>query len=495
MKKLLVVVVLLAAVLLLAPFGIGKMAEARLNHGLDKMLEQAPYLVVSERKWTGGWFKSRQELTVELAPAFVAMMGASIDDALKHGAKPDDAEDADEDADGETDEAAAAAEAAREAAEKIRGLRLKVYNDVLHGPVLGTAGFGFARVDSTIDLPPEALEKIREVFGPKPALEMRTRIGFFGGGTTFLTSEGRKLNTADEIDVRYDTFKLAMGYDRDFNSYDLDGKLPKLEITGEGNELLFDSFTIGGDGKRVRNEIYDGDVEFRVKKISYKDGNTGNNVVIKDAHYNVEMDVDGDFVSIGAEIGSGAIENAALSAIGLDIKAIHYDFSLRRLHIDPMDKITLAMRDIYTLNPENNSPEAVEAAIIAPMKENAAELLRHDPEFSVDKVGFVTSDGKAILEGLVKFVGVTPEDFEVPGGLGLIPKIDADLTLEVALKLVEKVPNGAMMAGAGVSAGYLERDGDKYVCRIQFRNGELLLNGKPQPIPGLGAPGGMPGGE
>src|SRR5687767_4801784 len=74
MKKIVVVVVVLAAILLLAPYGVGKLAEKRMNHGLDKIVEQAPYLVIAERKWTGGWFKSRQEVTFELAGPFADAM-------------------------------------------------------------------------------------------------------------------------------------------------------------------------------------------------------------------------------------------------------------------------------------------------------------------------------------------------------------------------------------------------------------------------------------
>ena len=42
MKKLGIIVVVLAVVLLVAPFGIGKIAEKRLNAGIDKAMEQVP---------------------------------------------------------------------------------------------------------------------------------------------------------------------------------------------------------------------------------------------------------------------------------------------------------------------------------------------------------------------------------------------------------------------------------------------------------------------
>ena len=59
MKKIVVVVVVLVALLLVAPWGVGKLAEKRLDHGLDKLVEAAPYLTVVERKYTHGLVQVR----------------------------------------------------------------------------------------------------------------------------------------------------------------------------------------------------------------------------------------------------------------------------------------------------------------------------------------------------------------------------------------------------------------------------------------------------
>ena len=71
MKKIVIVVVVLVALLVVAPWGVGRLAEKRLDHGLDKLVEAAPYLKVVERKWTGGWFKSEQVVTFEVSGAWV----------------------------------------------------------------------------------------------------------------------------------------------------------------------------------------------------------------------------------------------------------------------------------------------------------------------------------------------------------------------------------------------------------------------------------------
>jgi hypothetical protein len=170
----------------------------------------------------------------------------------------------------------------------------------------------------------------------------------------------------------------------------------------------------------------------------------------------------------------------------MDIKEIHYDFSLRRLHVPTLDKMAKAAREMYAA-PVLNAAD-VESAIFGPMKEHAGELLKHDPEFSFDRLGLVTADGEAVLKGVIKLVGATPEDFAGAGAMGLIGKLDADLLIEASTKLLEKLPNGATMVGGAVDSGYAKREGDKLVCKILFKKGELTVNGKPQGIPGLGGP-------
>jgi uncharacterized protein YdgA (DUF945 family) len=522
MKKLVVAVVILAVVLLVAPFGIGRLAEKRLNAGLDKLVEQAPYLVIAERKWTGGWFKSEQLVTIEMNDSFAKAVGgkalgeilakesaeadAALDaegtdqaaaDAVEADAAPTEseagAEDTAESATGEdaaTDESAEenAEDSADDGAEASKPFRFTVRNEVLHGPVLGLSGFGLARVDTHLDLDEETRAKIREIFGPKPAMEVRTRVGFLGGGTTTFSSEGRTIKPKDEdTEISYDTFKMSVGVSRKADSYDVDGKWPTLTVKDGGSEVfVMNDLTLDGDGERVFGELYDGEFAFKVKQIKVTDKDKGTAFGIDDIHYIVDSRTKDGFVTIGAKFGSGKVTSNELAATGIDIKEIHYDFSMRKLHAESLEKLAKAMRDMYATAAK--SEPGTEDAMFAPFKEHGLELLKHDPEFSLDRIGLVTAEGEGVIKGTVKFVGVTPEDLAAPGGMALIGKLDADITIEAAQKLVEKFPNGATMAGAAVDGGYAKREGDKLVCRITFKQGQLTVNGKPQAIPGLGGP-------
>jgi uncharacterized protein YdgA (DUF945 family) len=339
-----------------------------------------------------------------------------------------------------------------------------------------------------VDLPEKVRKEIAEVFGEKPAMTVRTRVGFFGGGTTTIASEGRKLNTKDEGDFTYETFKLSVGMGRHGDSYDVDGKWPGFLAKGkQGGSFSMSNLTIDGNGDRVLGDIYDGDFLIKIEEFKFQDNADAKPVVIEGVHYGGDATTKEDLMNLALKMGTGALKGIPqLQQFNVDVKEIHYDFSLRQLHVPTIDKMSQSYKQLYA-RPMIDAAEA-EKAIFGPFKEHAAELLKHDPELSLDRMGFVTADGEVVAKGVIKFVGATPEDFTGGAPMALIGKIDADFTIEAAQKVIEKFPNGATMAGAAVDSGYAKRDGDKLVCHITFKAGELLVNGKPQAIPGLGGP-------
>ncbi len=144
-----------------------------------------------------------------------------------------------------------------------------------------------------------------------------------------------------------------------------------------------------------------------------------------------------------------------------------------------------ALKAVYA-KPLTSTLEASEI-MFAPLKEHGMELLKYDPEFVIDRIGIVTPEGDGYIKGVIKLQGATADDFAT-GSMSLIGKIDADITIDVSEKMIQKFPNGSTGAGAAVDAGYAKREGDRLICKIVFADGELTVNGKPQAIPGLGGP-------
>lgn len=505
MKKSIVAAIVLVACLLLAPFGFGKLAEKRVNAGLDKFVEQAPFLVIKERTWQGGWFKSSQEVRFELSPAIMAlanpaamraatmqMQASEAEVTAAAGEAPAPEVEGAAPSEGESAEEAAAPEPAAPA--QVPGFTIR--NDIVHGPVLGSAGFGLARVDTEFVLPEEIAARISEYFGTEPALQVSSRVGFISGGSTTVTSPGRTIKAeVGDSELTYETAKLVMGYGKNLDTYDAEARMPRLEArSARGPGVLLTNMTLDADGKRAVGELYDGEFALEVEEL--KATNAGQDYIVEDLHYITDTRTTGGFTNIASRMGSGAVTAAPLAAFGLDIDEIHYDMSFRHLHSETLEKMVVGMRDFYLKLPAGGDAAAMSAALqtglLEPLKTHANVLLQHDPELGLDRIGFVTADGEGVIRGTVKLVGASAADFSPERAMGLLGKVELDLTIEIAQALASKIPNGAMYLGIAESQGFAVREGDKLVCRIQFKGGALTINGKAQPLPPGMVPGAAP---
>jgi len=492
MKKIVIAVVVLVALLVVAPWGIGKLAEKRIDHGLVQLTELAPYLKVVDNKYTTGWFKSEQVVTFE---AFGPWMKA-LNEVMKKGGDAAVAEQpeipasepAAESESGEVpppDAVPPTEDSAESPAIPELPLRFTVRNEILHGPVLGLSGLGIARVNSHIVLSDEVRKEIAKIFGPKDPLEVSTRVGFFGGGTTTFKSEGRTIKPEkDKVEITWETFKVAVGYSGNADNFDVDGKWPKFEVknTAENAYFVMTDMTIDGDAKRARGDLYDGNFTFGIDKLSAigKEAFELENLSLTEV-----IETKDDFTGVSIKMGTGELRAKELKDMGITLKEIHYDVGVRRLHTETLAKMVTEMKAIYG-QPLTNV-EALDKVMFAPFKEGGAELLKYDPEFYIDRIGIVTADGNGFIKGVVTLKGATADDFG-SGSMGLIGKIHADITIDLSEKMIQKFPNGSTGAGAMVDAGYAKREGDRLICKIVFDKGQLTVNGKPQAIPGLGGP-------
>ena len=160
---------------------------------------------------------------------------------------------------------------------------------------------------------------------------------------------------------------------------------------------------------------------------------------------------------------------------------------MRRLHDETLEKLMADIKAVYS-KPVATVAD-VEKVMLEPFKQRALELLRHDPEFVIDRIGIKTPEGEGYIKGVIRLKGVTDEVVQRASSAdpsALVSKIDADLTVEVANKLVEKIPNGNTGAGLAIDQGFAKREGEKLVSHVEYRNEELKINGKPLPIPGFG---------
>ncbi len=471
MKKITIIVLVLLVALVVAPWGIGRLAEKRVNAGFDRMVLEAPYLSIVERNWTQGWFRSEQQVTFELAgPWARAMNPATVLEDFKKA---------------KVEGEAASPDTPTEAA-PIPPIRFTIRNEILHGPVLWPASLGIARVNTKLDLGPEVRRKIMEIFGTDEPVRMSTRVGFLGGGTTRLYGDGRSIKFKDGAGtLAYDDYALDIGYSGSLDDIELDGSWPRFDISNpEGGKVVMDKATLTSTSERIQGDLYDTDFSFLIDTVRVIDVDKSE-AVVEGVHYVVDTGFDKEFMDVGAKLGTGHVKSKALEDLKLDVRETHYDFTVRRLHAGTLAKLSTEFKQMY------GKPVAtvadIDAVMMAPLKQYGLELLKHDPEFVFDQIGLSTPDGDGYIKGVVRLKGVTAQDLDL-GFMTLIGKLDVDISIEVAQKLVEKMPSGAASAGAAIDAGYLVRDGEKLVSHIEFKEGKLKVNGKAQGIPGLAGP-------
>lgn len=500
MKKIVVSAIVLVVVLVVAPWGIGRLAEQRVNSGLDQLVETAPYLSIVERKFTRGWFTSEQEVTFEVfGPWLRALNSKTVVEPIAK-AQPE-AQAAESPAATPPDEAAAAGSPDVVAgaappetpapAAPLSPLKFTVRNHIVHGPVLWFTALGVARVDSTLVIPESIRAELVKVFGEKPPLRVSTRVRFFGGGTTTFSGDARDLKLpGPDHSVSYDAFRFKLGYSAHLDDIDVAGDWPRVEIKDgtKGENFLLKGLALSGDSHRVRGDIYDGDFKFSIDQTRIV-GSDQEVTEVADLHYIVDTTIDDDFMDVALKFGAGAVKSKAIEQLGLSLKEVHYDFTMRRLHLETLEKMVAAIKASYA-KPVATAAD-VDAAMTQPMKEYGLELLKHDPEFVIDRFGGSTPDGDAYLKGIIKLKGVTGQDVAV-GAMGLIGKLDADLKFEMAQKLAKKIPNGEAGLATALDQGYAKLEGDQVVSRIEFKGGKLKVNGKEQGIPGLGGPPQLP---
>jgi uncharacterized protein YdgA (DUF945 family) len=432
MKRLAIVVAVFAVLLVAAPWGIGKVAQSRVNASLEQLVAAAPYLSIVERKYTPGWFRSEQEVTFA-----------------------------------------------------VLGPRFTVRNEILHGPVLWFSGFGIARVNSRVVLAEDLRRRMIDAIGTDEPLRMSTRIGFFGGRKTTLESEKRTVTLKQgATELSWEELAVSAAYSSDLDSIDITGRWPRVALRSleggpEGGEI--NDISMDGTSERIEGNLYDTDFALSFEKAKLVDA-AGKSLEIDDGRYEVGTTVEGDFVSIGIKAGSGAAKGRDLAMFGGDVEAVHYDFTFRRLHTQTMAQLMTAIKDSYSKPP---SPGVnTENAAFGPIKAQVMALFRHDPEFAIDRIGISTKDGDAYLTGVLRCRGVTQQDLEV-GGLGLLAKLEADLSFEAPLALINRIDGGPAWMSQMLDQGLLVRQGAKLVSHLEYAAGELKVNGKVQPIPGL----------
>lgn len=475
----------------------GKQAEDRLAEQY-KMLEGVPFVKVVKRDFQRGFSTSQETVTFEL----FGDMFRSMENAQKEAIANDP--------DAQQDPAAAAPR------EPMKPIQITVRSDIKHGPFAG-GSLAAAVVDSELVFDDKVKAELAKVFGDKKPLIARTVFNFGGGGNSTVTSPAFATTIPGDggsnAQVSWQGIKMNMDFASGMKSYNLSGEAPKLEVKDEGKgvHMVMSGLQMEGKQQRVFDDepmLYSGTQSFKIAQISFTgdpaSAKAGANkpVLVKNVAYDINMPLNGEFLDMVAKMGA-----ASVLVDNQDYGPVHYDISFKHLHARTTAKLYRTMMKLYS-DPAAMAKNPDPTKMLAPLAEPAMELVKHSPEFAIDRISFKSPQGEALVSGHVKLKDAKPEDFSNP--LMLLAKLDAgaDLSLPEALLAEmgaakaqteeEKQMQQQMFAAqleSFAGQGYVTRAGGLLKSKIVFSNGQLTVNGKPFNPMAMGGGAPMEGGE
>ncbi|MDR0441307.1 MAG: YdgA family protein [Candidatus Accumulibacter sp.] len=375
---------------------------------------------------------------------------------------------------------------------------------IRHGPLLDSGALGAGSAVTVIEFDEAIRQKVLEVFGGQPPLEIRTRYDFDGGGRFTIASPAFSVVLPDKTAERSatlsgDGLEITGEFTRGLEQYSLRGGAPRFEIAGmDGVRVMLTGLAIDADAQRLFPDeplLYIGPQRFSLARLEVDPGAAPealdddddekelSKLALTDISCYVQTEASGEFIDSLARISA-----AGLRIGEQDYGPAAYDFSMKHLHAR---KLAAFNREYMALFADQaKTPWNKER--LAPIQERIVAMLLDDPILSIDRIAFNTPDGEAKISASIRLIDARAEDFVRP--LLLAAKIDAAAELALPVPLVtalaasdaedetEALERSGMVEqviASLVEQGFATADGGIFHSRLTFLKGQLLLNDKP----------------
>jgi len=261
-----------------------------------------------------------------------------------------------------------------------------------------------------------------------------------------------------------------------------------------------------GDQQRIFDDIallYPGSQRMSIGEVAITVPESSRKpLIMKQLTYDIDLPLDGDYIDLIARFG---VDNLQLGkdAIG----PLHLDYSFKHLHARSLAEISQTFMGFYT-DPTllSGDGEALTAQLMPVLNEHGATILSNAPEFHIDRISFANANGESNLAARVKLTDLNLEE-AMANPFVLLSKLEAsgELSLqeEMILEMLRNPPGKEEMGLAELSPeeleaqtqmmsaqfrqqvamltdqGYLIREGKLLKSNVEFKAGQLLVNGKP----------------
>lgn len=427
---------------LLISWRLGFAIEKQINGQLDQAMARTPYLEVVTNTFRRGWFRSDQDLTLQLSPKLAAPGAAAIFSAP---------------------------------------IQIKIHNVIWHGPICGLTCVGLARVRTHLIFGAPLQGYLDSAFGSAEPLRIESRLSFGGGGAATLTSPAVKDTVLpDGAHISWGGLTFSSTFDAGYNAYSLQGSIPKIAFAGHnGSRVEFDDIDLAVNAKRALRTLFQGDSSMSVGRMSISDAKTGTAVlntlqvgyktVLNDGYMNFQY----------------ATRVGPISVSSVNFSEAHFDFALNHMETESLEQLTAAMRKV---NQDSSLPPAQRGMqMLAALKEPGIRFLSHEPRLDISRFSIASSGGAASLNGSMTANGIAASDFEAGADTkALIQKLNVDLDLSLDDGFLNGLPNGARLNAqlqAFAAQGLATHVNGKFHSKITFHQGMMSFDGKTFPRP------------
>ena len=434
--------------------------EEREQHSL----EQIPYITVVKRDYRRGVYTSTEDVTYTLSGAVLKTIRAA-----GHGEFADHAQ-------------------------------FTVRNTIHHGPLPQLRAFAPATVDTEIVLTPEVHAKLVAALGNTGGSTVHTRMKWFGGGTTLVTSTPFHIQMPQGGEFTWRGGNARIEYGRDYGSQAISLDLAGFSVKSAQANASFGNFKLNSDTRRVFEVLNVGTAHFTLADLAVDNPARDFKLTLQNVTLDTKSQVTREYVDTGFTLSTGALQTPKFAATRID-----YEVHVDHIHGPSAAALTQAVRTAQTEAARSFPPEDAGPKILDAFKTSGVDILLHDPVIDIRHAGFTAPDGELVLSIKATMPGVSREDLDIsPQTLIRTAtkhlQASAEVRIDTALldKLLDSAGNGDTITGQlqGLQRqGYLKLDGKALTTHLVFQNGRLKINDLPFPPRPAAMPGGpgMPG--
>ncbi|MGH8139226.1 MAG: YdgA family protein [Steroidobacteraceae bacterium] len=454
--------IIIAAIIVLAyplaAWVIGLVVEGQMQRGEQRALEAAPYIVLIQRNYHRGFYVATEDLTYGLGGVFARMRRDTAGKALS-------------------------------------AFRLSIHNTIHHGPWPQFHGMALAAVDTELVLPRELRARLKGAPEGMPLLAVHTRMGWFGSHSITVTSPAFELQLPQGGMLSSRGIHGTAESTRNMALWTTDLTAPGFAVRNEKFDAQLEELQMKAAMRRVYATLNIGSAKLRIARIAVQTPTPGGSLSLQQSSIDSTSSVSGDFVDMKAQITVAAAHAGTFNATRLG-----YAYGFSHVHGPSlaalMEGIRAASRDAYADAAGLTRTSArvtfpSQQKMLDAFRKDGVEMLLHDPEFDISRIGFVMPEGEFRLSAKATAPGLKREDFQGPAAVTVAAiarhlELAADMHADTALveKLLQDTAHHDQFAAQLADLerqGFLKRGGTALTAHVVFHGGKLSVNGQSFP--------------